>query len=97
MTILSRKTVIRVLLEDGKAQGVEFCDAPPARGDVEVANVMTVRARKQIVICAGALGSPAILERSGIGERSVLERIGVEVKVDLPGVGMEYQDHQVRH
>lgn len=95
LTILSRKTVMRVLLEGGTAHGVEICDAPTTRADVEVKNVMTVRARKQVVVCAGALGTPAILERSGIGSRDTLEHIGVEVQVDLPGVGKELQDHQV--
>jgi len=74
---------------------VEICDAPTTRADVEVKNVMTVRARRQVVVCAGALGTPAILERSGIGSKEILEHTGVEVQVDLPGVGKELQDHQV--
>lgn len=48
------------------------------------------RAKKLVVLSAGAFGSPAILERSGIGSRKVLERNGVKQEVDLPGVGENY-------
>lgn len=50
----------------------------------------TVRARRLVVVAAGALGSPSILERSGIGAKRVLEAAGVEQVVDLPGVGENY-------
>lgn len=43
------------------------------------------------MLSAGSLGSPAILERSGIGAKSVLEKNGVKQIVDLPGVGENYQ------
>lgn len=95
LTVLCRKTVSRVLIEDGVAVGVEICDAPTERGSTEVKGVRVVRARKQVIVCAGALGTPGILERSGLGDREVLEKAGVEVKVELPGVGKEYHDHQV--
>ncbi|MDQ2959002.1 MAG: GMC family oxidoreductase N-terminal domain-containing protein [Actinomycetota bacterium] len=53
-----------------------------------------LRARAdQVVLSAGALGSPAILERSGIGDPAVLAAAGVEVRVRLPGVGANLQDH----
>lgn len=44
-----------------------------------------------MVISAGSLGSPGILERSGIGAKDVLEGVGVKQRVDLPGVGENYQ------
>jgi alcohol oxidase len=53
--------------------------------------VHIVRASRLIVVAAGALGSPCILERSGIGAASVLERAGVASIIDLPGVGEHYQ------
>jgi alcohol oxidase len=43
-----------------------------------------------VVVSAGSLGSPAILERSGIGGKQVLEGVGVKQLVDLPGVGENY-------
>ncbi|KAL8407724.1 hypothetical protein RB594_006530 [Gaeumannomyces avenae] len=54
-----------------------------------------VRARRQVVVSCGALGTPATLERSGIGAPAVLERAGVPLQVPLPGVGADYQDHHV--
>jgi alcohol oxidase len=58
-------------------------------------SVQTALATKLVVISAGAFGSPTILERSGIGSRDVVEAAGVESFVDLPGVGENYQDHNV--
>ncbi|EKM52404.1 uncharacterized protein PHACADRAFT_260760 [Phanerochaete carnosa HHB-10118-sp] len=53
----------------------------------------TVFAKKEVVLSAGAIKSPHILELSGIGDRKILEPLGIEVKVDLPGVGSNVQDH----
>ncbi|KAH9013882.1 alcohol oxidase-like protein [Lactarius pseudohatsudake] len=55
----------------------------------------TVRGTKLVLVSAGAFGSPGILERSGIGAKGVLERVGVKQRVDLPGVGENYQDHNI--
>lgn len=51
------------------------------------------RSRIETVLAAGALGSPAILQRSGIGEAATLQSLGIPVKHDLPGVGGNLQDH----
>jgi len=50
-----------------------------------------------VLLCAGSIGSPQILQLSGIGPATLLRRHGIEVKVDLPGVGANLQDHlQIR-
>ena len=54
-------------------------------------SVSTLRASKLVVVSAGAFGSPAILERSGIGAEAVLKRCGIEQLVELPGVGENYR------
>lgn len=54
---------------------------------------LRVAARREIILCAGAIGSPALLQRSGIGPRPLLERLGIGVKHELPGVGENLQDH----
>lgn len=57
----------------------------------------TVRAKQMVVVSAGTLNTPLILERSGIGSKSVLEKNGVAQLVDLPGVGENFQGtHLVR-
>ena len=58
------------------------------------AAVRIAYASKMIVISAGTMGSPAVLERSGIGAADRLERLGIPVIVDLPGVGENYQGLQ---
>ncbi|KAG2136740.1 Phosphoglucose isomerase-domain-containing protein [Suillus clintonianus] len=73
------KRVKRVIFEDKRAVDADKSSS-------------IVRASKLVVISAGAFGSPAILERSGIGD-AVLKRCGIEQLVDLPGVGENYRDH----
>lgn len=55
----------------------------------------TVKARKMVVLSAGANGTPLILERSGVGQRNILERAGVPLVEELDGVGHDYQDHHL--
>ncbi|MGY2179627.1 GMC family oxidoreductase N-terminal domain-containing protein, partial [Pseudomonas azotoformans] len=45
------------------------------------------------ILCAGSVGSPGILQRSGIGPRPLLENLGIGVRHELPGVGGNLQDH----
>ncbi|OHE94384.1 choline dehydrogenase [Colletotrichum orchidophilum] len=52
-----------------------------------------VRANKEVIVCAGAVGSPKILEQSGIGNQQILEPLGIQCLVNLPGVGENLQDH----
>ena len=70
----------RVLFEGRRAVGVELVGGE---------RVMAGR----VVLCAGAIGSPQLLQVSGIGASSVLEAAGVEVVHELPGVGENLQDH----
>ncbi|WP_062228325.1 GMC family oxidoreductase [Aureimonas frigidaquae] len=56
-----------------------------------------VRARREVILSAGAIGSPQLLQLSGIGPAGLLKRHGIEVAHDLPGVGENLQDHlQIR-
>ncbi|MFJ2539633.1 GMC family oxidoreductase [Pseudomonas sp. NPDC087614] len=84
LTVLTGVEVDRVLLKDGRATAVS------ARHEGQVKRF---KARKEIVLCAGAVGSPNILQRSGIGPRGLLERLGIGVLHELPGVGGNLQDH----
>ena len=55
--------------------------------------VIEVFAKKAVILSAGAIGSPAILQRSGIGPKEVLKKVGVKLRADRPGVGANLQDH----
>ncbi|MCJ1305645.1 hypothetical protein MMC08_008460 [Hypocenomyce scalaris] len=54
-----------------------------------------VDAKKLVVVSAGALGTPSVLERSGVGNKEILEKLDIEVVSNLPGVGENYQDHHL--
>ncbi len=74
----------RILLEGKRAVGVEF----EKGGNIEHA-----MADKEVISSAGSVGSPQLLQLSGIGSREVLESAGVDVQHELPGVGENLQDH----
>ncbi|KAL1728379.1 choline dehydrogenase [Schizophyllum commune] len=84
--------VSRVLFEGNKAVGVAYV---PARNRTHQGKVQEtiVKARRYVVLSSGTLGTPQILERSGIGSASRLRRLDLKVVSDLPGVGEQYQDH----
>ena len=74
----------RVLLERGRAVGAEI-----VRNGVKEC----VRARHEVILCAGAIQSPQLLQISGIGSPNLLARHGISVAADLSGVGQNLQDH----
>ena len=84
LTILSGVLVQRVLLKNKVARGVEY----KVNGKTKKLN-----ASKEVILCAGSIGSPQLLQLSGIGPKAVLQGAGVEVKHHLPGVGENLQDH----
>lgn len=93
--VLVQSQVIRILVdEDKRASGVEI-RANPGLQSNNMSSKRTIKARKLVILSAGALGTPQILERSGIGDRQVLKQAGVPVISDLPGVGHDYQDHHM--
>jgi choline dehydrogenase-like flavoprotein len=80
--------VNKILFDGDNAVGVEWI----SRNDTEVPAAM-VRARKEVILAAGAIHTPQVLMLSGIGPSALLKKAGIEVKVDLPGVGSNFQDH----
>ncbi len=74
----------RILLEDGRAVGVEYDQG----GEVK-----TARARAEVILSAGAIGSPQILQLSGLGPAALLQRHAIAVQRDCPQVGANLQDH----
>ncbi|RDB23961.1 Versicolorin B synthase [Hypsizygus marmoreus] len=90
LIVLPQALVARVLFADNvaggelTATGIEFSH----EGKIHV-----VHARKEVILSAGTVKSPQILELSGIGRPNILSDIGVDIKVQLPGVGENLQDH----
>jgi choline dehydrogenase len=88
LTVLKKAQTTRVLFDGNTATGVEYLTG----GELRRAS-----ARREVILSAGAIGSPQILQLSGIGPRGLLDSVGVGVVKHLPGVGRNLQDHlQVR-
>ena len=86
LTVISTGLVTRVLIENGRATGVEVVEGKGALTQV-------IHADKEVIVCAGAVQSPQILMLSGIGNPEHLDRFGIKAKVNSPGVGQNLQDH----
>jgi choline dehydrogenase len=84
LRVATEANVTRVLLEGKRALGVEF-----RQGDT----LRTALAGREVLIAAGPIQSPKILELSGIGRRDILEGNGITVQHELPGVGENLADH----
>lgn len=84
LTVLTGTTVNRVMIEHGKARGVQITL------DGETVHV---RAHRETILSLGAIQTPKILMQSGIGDSVALARHGIAAVVHLPGVGRNSQDH----
>jgi len=74
----------RILLDAKRASGVEF---------IRDGNKQTLSANREVILSAGPIASPHLLQLSGIGPAAVLQAAGIEVAHELPGVGENLQDH----
>ncbi|KAB0581422.1 FAD-binding protein [Ideonella dechloratans] len=86
LTVLTDVEVDQLWMDGTTVKGVQL-QAP------EGGAARRLQAQREVILCAGAIGSPHLLLRSGIGPRAQLEAAGVPVRVDLPGVGQNLQDH----
>ena len=85
-TVLTGAQATRVLMDGGRAIGAEYA----RDGRVE-----HVRTEREVVLSAGAVGSPQLLQLSGVGPGDQLRSLGIDVVVDAPGVGQNLRDHIV--
>jgi choline dehydrogenase-like flavoprotein len=86
LTVLTQARTLRVIVEKGRAVGVEY--AVGSSRTPQVAN-----AEREIVVSSGAIGSPRLLLLSGIGQADELSALGIKPVHDLKGVGKNLQDH----
>jgi choline dehydrogenase len=84
--VLTGAQATRLLFEGRRAVGVAYVKGGAA-GEA--------RAGREVILSAGAVQSPQLLELSGIGQPELLKRLGIEVRHALPGVGENYQDHYI--
>lgn len=84
LTVITHAMTRRILLDGKRATGVEY----DHQGQRHVA-----RAHREVLVSAGPIAAPHLLQRSGIGPGAVLQKAGVAVLHDLPGVGENLQDH----
>ncbi|RDH26413.1 GMC oxidoreductase-domain-containing protein [Aspergillus welwitschiae] len=92
--VLVETKVIKILFEGKRAVGVEFKPNPAFQKE-DNTNVQRVKARKLVIGSCGALGTPLLLERSGLGDEAILNKAGVSVVAHIPGIGRNYQDHHL--
>jgi choline dehydrogenase-like flavoprotein len=84
LTVHTQAPTRRILFEGKRAVGVEYRQGGMPH---------TVRARREVILCAGALQSPQLLMLSGVGDGAELQKLGIDVLHHLPGVGKNLQDH----
>ncbi|WP_425667184.1 choline dehydrogenase [Vibrio tubiashii] len=84
LTLVKGVVARKVIIQQGKAIGVEY---------EKSGKIIQTLAQKEVISSAGSIGSPQLLQLSGIGPKSVLDKAGVQVELDLPGVGQNLQDH----
>lgn len=84
LNLLTGARVCRVLIEKGRAVGVEY---------IHKGQIKTLRARREVILSAGAIATPKLLMLSGVGPSAHLTAHGIPCLQDLPGVGQNLQDH----
>ncbi len=85
LTILTGVSCNKIIIENDTAKGIEFANV--------TSSTLTARARKEIIVSAGAFESPKLLMLSGVGSKDELKSKGIEVKREIEGVGKNLQDH----
>jgi len=98
--ILVESKVVRVIFDKStppRAIGVEYKPNQEAQPNLSLSKPVhsIIKARKLVVVTAGALCTPQILERSGVGNAEILNRLNIPVVSNVPGVGENYQDHHL--
>ncbi len=84
LTVRERALATRILFDGRRAVGVEYLQGGVSR---------TVKAGRELLVCAGSINSPQLLKLSGVGAAAELREHGLPVVADLPGVGENLQDH----
>jgi choline dehydrogenase len=84
LTVLTNAQGVRLTLSGTRCTGLTF---------YQDGQLHSVRADREVVVCAGAIHTPRLLMLSGIGPQEDLKQLGIDTRTDLPGVGQNLQDH----
>jgi choline dehydrogenase-like flavoprotein len=84
LTVMTETDVLKISFAGQVATGVQVRDAAGER---------TISARREVILSAGALASPKLLQLSGVGDSALLNRLGIPVVADIPAVGQNLQEH----
>jgi choline dehydrogenase len=84
LTVLTEARVVKLVFTGSRCTGVDF---------LREGRMCSVRASREVVLCAGTVHTPRLLLLSGLGPQDDLARLGIEIVLDLPGVGRNLQDH----
>ena len=90
LQIITSALVHHVVFDGKRATGVVYSRGAPGNNTVERAD-----AGREVILSAGAIGSPHLLQLSGVGDPEVLQKAGIAVHHALPGVGRNFQDHYI--
>lgn len=89
LTVITRAQVLRLVFENRKVVGITL--------KYEQGVTETITCGREVILCAGAIGSPQILQHSGVGDAEHLQSLDIDVVVNSPQVGMNLQDHLGAH
>jgi choline dehydrogenase-like flavoprotein len=84
LTVLTEAQVVKLTLSGTRCTGLDF---------LLDGQLHSVRASREVILCAGAIHTPRLLLLSGVGPQADLEHLGIDTAIDLPGVGRNLQDH----
>jgi choline dehydrogenase len=90
LQIVTNALVHRVVFQGTRAAGVVYSHGAAGNNTIELAD-----ATREVILSAGAIGSPHLLQLSGVGDPEVLQKAGIAVHHALPGVGKNFQDHYI--
>lgn len=90
LNLLAERQVTEIIFSGLTAKGVKFLN----RAD---GSTSSVYAKKEVILAAGAIHTPQLLQLSGIGPKAVLKSAGIKTRLDLASVGSNYQDHPVAY
>ncbi|MDO9526121.1 MAG: GMC family oxidoreductase N-terminal domain-containing protein [Gemmobacter sp.] len=84
LSVVTHAQAEKILFDGSRATGIRYRQG---------GNILEARARAEVILCSGSIGTPQLMQLSGLGPADLLQSLGIEVRRDMPGVGGNLQDH----